>query len=251
MNKSVHTDSSLESAKSWRHLISTIFHLFGNKLLSISSVNRLLNSTLPDLLKGYNLAIEHKLMEPSIHPKLLESISTQANMDDSINPMLQIMDEVLSMCKSLCNIQNVNNALSVKTLIENICDNFEFKNNTRELIELNTSNDFDISCPVIFLNATLIQLLNFAQNNFKDPKRIISIYLSKKNTNLNSIHFKITSSETESNYDSFLQNTLIECSGKFIPGFEFCRLAIFYAGGNILWEVKERNYIEFIISIPK
>ena len=239
----------LDSAKSWRKIIDKIFHLFGSKLLGLTSIDILLKKTLPSLLKGYKLAVEHKLINDEIHPKLLESIS-QANIEACVHPMLETIDNVLSMCKALSNPDKVVTDLSAKQLIENNISTFEFKDNTRNLIDFNTTHDFNIHLPDMFLNALIWQLLSFAQNNFKNPVEKVGILFSKQNDTQNAIHFKITSSEIKLNYDYFLNNTLTQIQEKFSPGIEFCRLALLYAGGNILYDVKEGESIEFIILLP-
>lgn len=239
----------LDSAKSWRKIIDKVFHVFGSKLLGLTSIDILLKKTLPSLLKGYKLAVEHKLINDEIHPKLLESIS-QANIEACVHPMLETIDNVLSMCKALSNPDKVVTDFSAKQLIENNVSAFEFKDGARNLIEFNMTHDFNIHLPDMFLNALFSQLLYFSHNNFKKSVEKISIYFSKQNNTQNTIHFKITSSETKSNYNHFLNNTLTQIQEKFVPGIEFCRLALLYAGGNIIYDIKEGESIEFIILLP-
>lgn len=239
----------LDSAKSWQKIIDKVFHLFGTKLLGITSTDILLKKTLPNLLRGYALAVQHKLIEDEVHPQLLESLS-KANIEDCINPMLEAMDNVLSMCKSLSNPEKNATNLSAKQLIENNLSTFEFKGNTRSLIEFDSNHDFNIHLPDIFLNAFLSQLLGFVQNNFKSSVKKINIHFSKENDTQNSMHFKIISPETQKNYGQFLNNTLTQTQEKFVPGIEFCRLALLYNGGNIIYDIREGESIEFIILLP-
>ena len=252
MNEQKHSNQSylLDSAKSWQNIIDKVFHLYGTKLLGITSTNILLKKTLPNLLKGYELAVQHNLMKDEIHPQLLESLS-KSNIEASINPMLETMDCVLSMCKALSNPDKDAQDLYAKQLIENNLNAFEFKGNTRSLIEFNSNQDFNVHMQELFLNATLWQLLSFAQDSIKNPEKKISIYFSKQNDTENAIHFKMVSSDIQKNYTQFLNNTLTKTHEKFVPGIEFCRLALLHSGGNIIYEVKEAESIEFIIVLPK
>ncbi len=252
MNEQKHSNQSylLDSAKSWQKIIDKVFHLFGTKLLGITSTDILLKKTLPNLLKGYELAVQHNLMKDEIHPQLLESLS-KSNIEASINPMLETMDGVLSMCKALSNPDKDAQDLYAKQLIENNLNAFEFKGNTRNLIEFNSNQDFNVHMQELFLNATLWQLLSFAQDSIKNPEKKISIYFSKQNDTENAIHFKMVSSDIQKNYTQFLNNTLTKTHEKFVPGIEFCRLALLHSGGNIIYEVKEAESIEFIIVLPK
>lgn len=239
----------LDVAKSWQKLIDKVFHLFGTKLLGITSTDILLKKTLPNLIKGYELAVQHNLIKDDIHPQLLESLS-KANIEECVNPMLEAMDNVLSMCKSLSNPEKNATDLTAKQLIENNLNTFEFKDNTRSLIEFDSNHDFNIHSQELFLNATLWQLLSFAQNNFKSPEKI-RINFSKQNDTKNAIHFKIISQDAQKNYTQFINNTLTLVQEKFIPGIEFCRLALLHNGGNIIYDVKEGESIEFIVLLPK
>jgi len=93
-------------------------------------------------------------------------------------------------------------------------------------------------------------IMDFAQNNFNNPEKI-SINFSKQNDTQNAIHFKIVSQHAQKNYTQFLNNTLTLVQEKFIPGIEFCRLAFLHNGGNIIYNIKEGESIEFIILLPK
>jgi hypothetical protein len=240
----------LDSAKSWQRIIDKVFHLFGTKLLGITSTDILLKKTLPNLLKGYELAVQHNLMKDEIHPQLLESLS-KSNIEASINPMLETMDSVLSMCKTLSNPDKNAQDLSAKQLIENNLSAFEFKDDTRSLIEFDSNHDFNIHMQELFLNTTLWQLFSFAQDSIKNPEKKINIHFSKQNDTENAIHLKIISSDVQKNYTQFLNNTLTKTHEKFVPGIEFCRLALLHNGGNIIYEVKEAESIEFVIILPK
>ena len=240
----------LDSAKSWQKIIDKVFHLFGTKLLGITSTDILLKKTLPNLLKGYELAVQHKLIEDEVHPQLLESLS-KTNIEACINPMLETMDGVLSMCKALSNPDKSAIDISAKQLIESNLNAFAFENNTRSLIEFDSNHDFNIHLPALFLNAILSQMLNFSQNNINDSTKKISIHFSKQNDTQNAIHFKITSPEIQKNYAQFLNNTLSQIQEKLVPGIEFCRLALLYNSGNIIYNIRESESVEFIILLPK
>lgn len=234
----------LDTAKSWRRIIDKVFHLFGNKLFSLRSINNLLRKTLPSLLKGYQLAVENQLMKPELDQKLLDSMSNHVRMEDSLNTMIQTMDAVQSACKALCTTDQATGQISVATVIKHLL------NSTDDRITFDESNSFNTDVPELFLRSILLHYIHFSQSHFKDPNRTITIYCSKQSEQVAVLHFKVISTDAKANYDYFFENSFILLDETMLPSIEFCRLALFYTGGTVSYEVHEQQDVEFIIELP-
>lgn len=234
----------MDTAKTWRKIIDKVFHLFGNKLFSLRSISTLLRKTLPSLLKGYQLAVEHQLMEPELNQKLLDSMSNHVRMEDSLNTMIQTMDAVQSACKVLCTTNQAAEHVSVTAVIKHVL------NNTGEHITFDESNSFNTDVPELFLRSILLHYLHFSQSHFKDPNRTITIYFSKQSDKVSVLHFKVISTDAKANYDYFFENSFIQLDETMLPSIDFCRLALCYTGGTISYEVHEQHDVEFIIELP-
>ena len=239
----------LESYFAWRKVIDKMDHIFINKLAILRSKHADLNETIPCLLKGYHLAIEHKLMSPEIDQSLLDDIHNIANLQDETESLFKVLDAVHSFCDKLLDPYMVK-PLSAKHCIDKALDMYEFKNNERQLINFKGGSDFNLSIPGFFLNAALIQLLNFALNIFKEsPQKKIEIYLSNQNIS-HAIHFIIACPEIQAQYNHFFENSLSVFPDKIMPGINFCRLAFLSAGGNMTYQAAEGKELEFVISLP-
>lgn len=250
MNPINASDSSFlqKTSACWLQLIDKISHIFINKLAVLRKKHAFLHKVIPSLLKGYHLAIEHKLMEPEIPKPLLENIHTIINLEEEIVPVFNVLDVVGSFCSQL-SINNTHQAFSIRNCVTETLSSCEFKKNDRNYFQLNEDTDFDCSIPEFFIKMTLITLLNFAFSNFRDlSEKAVHIWFENHN-NSGTLHFKIISKDTQKNYDHWFQNSLDISFDKLIPGINLCRLALLQHNGNITYQVTPGQSLEIIMAI--
>ncbi len=252
MNPINSSDSNFlqKSFACWQQLIDKISHIFVNKLAVLRKKHIFLHKIIPSLLKGYYLAIEHKLMEPEIPGPLLENIHTIINLEEEIVPVFNVLDSVGSFCSQL-SINNTHQSFSIINCVTETLSTYEFKNNDRNCVQLNEDTDFDCPMPVFFIKTTLTTLLNFAFDNFKDfLEKSVHIWLENHN-NIGALHFKIISKKAQKNYDHWLQNSLDVCADKVSPGINLCRLALLQHNSDISYRATSDQSLEIIITMPK
>ena len=89
----------------------------------------------------------------------------------------------MTFCDELFSTGN-NKTLSAFSCVNRAIDTYPFKNNDRAIIHFNHDTDFNFLFSELFLNSSLIQLLNFTFNNFEEStQKKIDIFLTH-----NSIH---------------------------------------------------------------
>lgn len=252
MNPINASDSSFlqKTSACWLQLIDKVSHIFINKLAVLRKKHTFLHKVIPSLLKGYHLAIAHKLMEPEIPEPLLENIHTIINLEEEIVPVFNMLDAVGSFCSQL-SANNTNQSFSIRNCVTETLSTYEFKKNDLNCVQLNEIADFDFSIPEFFIKMTLITLLNFSFGNFKDlSEKTVHIWLENYNNN-GALHFKIISKDAQKNYDHWFQNSLDISVDRVSPGINLCRLALLQHSGDITYQVTPGQSLEIIITMPK
>lgn len=246
------SDSNLlqKTSTCWLQLIDRVFHIFINKLAVLRKKHLFLHKIIPSLLKGYHLAIEHKLMEPEISKPLLANINTIINLEEEVVPAFRTLDAVSSFCSQLSSNKPYQ-SLSIKNCVIDTLSIYEFKNNDRNCVQLNEDTDFNCSIPECFIKTTLTTLLNFSFANFKNlPENSVHIWF-ENHTNKDALHFKIISKNSQENWDYCFQNSLDVCTDKVNPGINLCRLALLQHNSDLTYQATPGQSLEIIITMPK
>lgn len=246
------SDSSFlqKSSACWLQLIDKVSHIFINKLAILRKKHTFLHKVIPSLIKGYHLAIEHKLMEDEIPKPLLENIHAIINLEEEIVPVFNILDSIGSFCNQL-SINNTNQSFSIKNCVTDTLRTYEFEKDDRNYIQLNEDIDFDCYMPEFVIKTTIVTLLNFAFCNLRDlSDKNVHIWLENYN-NSGALHFKIISKDAQKNYGYWLQNSLDISVDNVNPGINLCRLALIQYNGDITYQVTSGQSLEIIIEIQK
>lgn len=250
MNSSPLSNTNLlqKTLTCWLKLIHKMSHFFINKFAVLKKKHIFLHKVMPSLLKGYHLALEHKLMEPELPQPFLENINTIINLEEEFAPALKIVDLVTSFCSQLSN-SNTNSSFSMKSCVTEILDTYEFKNNSRNCVQFNENNDFDCFVPEFFIKTTVTSFLCFIFDHFKElTEKSISIWMDKHDIE-HSLQIKITSKDTQDNYDHWFQNSLNVSSGEVSAGINLCCLGLLYYKGNITYQATAGQSLEIMISV--
>ena len=239
-----------ETATIWQGIIEKISHSFVNKLSPLNIKHTLLQGMMPSLLKAYQLAVTNNLIAAEIDQRQLDAIASITNIAVHTEPMFNLLQALCALCDNMMPNKNTEPS-SAKDCIEQLLNTYPFKENERDILQIQIDNDFKFNFPKLFLESSLREFLNIAFNNMDELElKRINLYFGQQGHH-HTIHFTIVSKAIQAHTNRlFLENYLAEQTNNIVPGIQFCRLALLYRGGNIMYQLNEGNSLEFTIFMP-
>lgn len=192
------------------------------------------------------------IKQPQVKTNLNESISKVERSIESVNQLISTQLNNIRHDKfdtgKFC-------FYSIKELLTEAMDDYPFKKNQRELVSLDSENDFSIWIDKIAFRNLLWNLLN---NSFdfieKENKGDISIWLDEGNEkdNFNYLHIRDTAKGISSEKANIIFEPFYsERKGGTGIGLAYCKLLMKAAGGVIFCQGQVGEYIHFILKFPK
>lgn len=192
------------------------------------------------------------LDEPAVKTGLNETISKIERSIDSVNQLISTQLNNIRHDKfdthKFC-------FYSIKELLKQALDDYPFKKNQHELINLDLSCDYSIWIEKVAFRNLLWNLLN---NSFdfieKEGKGEISVWLSEGNDkdNFNYLHIRDTAKGISSEKANIIFEPFYsERKGGTGIGLAYCKLLMKAAGGVISCQGQMGEYTHFIIKFPK
>lgn len=238
--------------KAWAQMINCVAHDITTPLASIRLENSALKKILPKVLEGYQLAVQHKLIEPllsSSHLEVLESSCTDIeNHIHKILAFLSLLRHYNQMLSGHANDPQLHLQVCLQTLLEN----YPFRDEERHLVHLEDTHDFQFQGESFFTEYLFFNLIENALSYIQRMNKG-EIYLSTgKENHYFILYFKDTAGAldekaTATVFDSFF----IKRDGEIVPGLGFCRLKLLHMGGDIVCKAVKNQYTEFMIKFPK
>lgn len=227
-----------ELINSWINLIKEFTHPFITKLATLRMQNMGIQEMMPSFLKAYHLAIAHQLMTEGIDNNELDDIDDLLRTEEQITPMLELLEHLKLWSKKLKAEQSYFVGNIIKEALNTYPNRVVFTENA----------DFQVNCSPFFITTLLKQFLKMALES--DNKVNINIFTTTEQ-NYHSINLKAVLSDKnelvlKKMFDSYLTNNKDE----YLPGPGFCRLAIQYAGGDVLAH-HEDTYAHIVMKFPK
>lgn len=265
MSEPIHHDLNPGTAACWRELFNQINHFINNKLPVIRKQNSLLKECLPELLKKYQLSAENKPQESSKReeksPNKIDILLQNPNILDSepqISAIFNLMEAIYLFCNTMYKSDHNSEIISSKKLIQELLDAYPFKNNERDLIKFNPEKDFEFSISPIFIKGALHNLIRFYLcdlNEFSEKGTVphhAEIYFSDAYNKNFTIHFRIYSQTiiNSKSYHFFEKYFSIE-NEQVIPSLGLCHLSLLYIGTNVSYTIKDNEYLDVCIAVPK
>ena len=265
MSEPIHHDLHPGTAACWRELFNEIDHFLNNKLPIIRKQNRLLKECLPELLKKYQLSTENKPHEGHMReeksPNKIDLLLQKPEILDSepqISSIFSLMEAIYLFCNTIYKSDQNSEIISSEKLIKELLDTYPFKDNERDLIKFNPEKNFEFSLSPIFIKGALHNLIKFYLYNLDEfSKKGTSphhaeLYLSDAYNKNFTIHFKIYSQAiTNSKPYYFLEKYFSIENGEVIPGAGLCHLSLLYIGTNVSYTIKDEEYLDVCITVPK
>lgn len=236
----------------WQKIVEQIFHIFVNKVAVLRKKQKFLQRMVPSLVKGYHLAVEHKLMAPEIDQRYLDDLDNILNLAKETEPLAQTINSTLSLLNQLVR-ENVT-PFSVCACINKVLHTYPLTKSERLLIEFNETEDFALILPEVFLSSLIIELIYFAFHTTRtayDPVNIQSILITlSRDKHQKTICIETITLEENVNYNHLLNKSLTVSEEKITPGINFCCLGILSMGGEIIFNSDKKQSMKTIIRFP-
>ncbi len=264
MSEPIHHDLHPGTAACWRELFNEIDHFLGNKLPIIRTQNRLLKECLPELLKKYQLSTANKPQESSMEEESSNKIDILLQKPDildsepQISAIFNLMEAIYLFCNTICKSDQSSEIVSSEKLIKELLDTYPFKDNERDLIKFNPEKNFEFSLSPIFIKGALHNLMKFYLYNLDEfsekgtAPHHAELYFSDAYNKNFTIHFRIYSQNIKNSnpYHLFEKYFSIE-NGQVVPNLGLCHLSLLYIGTNVSYTIKDNEYLDVCIAIPK
>ncbi len=255
----IHHDLSSGTAACWRDLLNEIDHFLNNKLPTLRTKNAILKDCLPELLKGYQLSVENKLLkDDSIEINLISKKPELLDSEPEISAIFHLMDAIQLFCDTIYKSKESSEIVSSEKLVNELLDSYPFKDNERDLIKFNPEKNFDFAISPIFIKGAIHNLIKFYLGNLDEfsekgtAPHHAELYFSDAYNKNFTIHFRIYSQSIKNSkpYHLFEKHFSIE-NGQVVPGLGLCHLSLLYVGTNISYSIKDCEYLDICITIPK
>lgn len=228
----------------------------------ISGMRLLAGSLVHDLRTPLSTIYLQARMQKTIIETLPSNRKIKENLNESIAKIERGIDSVNQLISAqLHNIQHEKfdtgnfSFYSIKKLLQHALDDYPFKHNQRELIDVHTECDYSIWIEKTAFRNLIWNLLN---NSFyfiqKEGRGTVSIHLEegKEKDNFNYLHIKDTAKGISTEKASLLfEPFYTETTEGTGIGLAYCKLLMKAAGGSISCQGKPGEYTHFIIKFPK
>ncbi len=229
-----------------------VAHELRTPIRSIISGANGLEKYLPILTDAYNLAKENGLPVGIIYPHqwdLLYSLTERLKSEGSSANI--IVDMLLMNIRESDVEKSKLTTLSMVDCIKKALNRYSFQRGERELIHLNTQNDFKFKSDELLIIHIIFNLMKNALYYIADAEKGEIIITLEKSNNVNKLYFKDTSKGISQKilphiFDHFFSQTE---NGTGI-GLSFCKMAMQQMGGDITCRSQEGEFTEFLLTFP-
>ena len=230
----------------WPRGMEHIRHDLAGFASSIRIDNNWLEKAMPDLLKGYQLAVQHQLLEPSIEEKVLQAIgNAPTDLRNTLEKLFEYLQAIGSYRQSLIAPQTPP-PFYVCALIETLLTQYPWESpEQRKCVQVNTASDFQVQCETSLIQALLWNFLEITLSQIALKKQGEIHIWAEEEAEYFVLHFKDTLGTTA---DRTLAQSFDACflrrNGKMQLGLGFCQLQCLYLGGDIVYEIEKGKYTQ-------
>ncbi|RZT05919.1 His Kinase A (phospho-acceptor) domain-containing protein [Duganella sp. CF402] len=225
---------------------ATIAHEMRTPLATIRNQSRILSRCLPDLLAGYQRAVEAQLVAPTLSMAQLQYMQ-QINqyIENEISRSNFIVDMMLASARAgtLARSDFANH--SIKKCVEEALASYPFETTMREKVRVRGAEDFTFFGSDVLLVYVLYNLFKNALHAIKAAGRgEVEIRLTGRQLMITDTGSGIPDDILPHVFEPFYS------TGGTGMGLAFCRKVITAFGGNIQCESQAGKYTRFALSFP-
>jgi len=234
-------------------LLPYMTHDFRSLLAMMKMSAVVIEDKFPELVKGYQLAVEHNLLEKNIKdPFLQRSANNGTKIKDAVKKLssyLNVLDEGVNTLKN--NLRD-DEACSINFYLDDVLSQYPFYSESeRQLLDITIKTNFDIHYPSFFMKPLLFHLLQIMYINSRSGADSRIALWTDDDNGRNRLHIKTKSTEVSQNVVTYALNQLaIEQQDHHLPGLGFCRLALWQLNGDIISNVVEGGSTEIMVVFP-
>ncbi len=227
----------------------TMAHELRTPLGSISLIVQILKMQIPALINGYKQAKKINPELEGINQDYIEKAPTE--IETTIRGAFSIIDILLMNVKGVPD-EVPKEACSIRTCIQNALAAYPLTSAEKQVIYIDTSDDFIFQGNELFMRHVLFNLLKNALYYIKAANKGEIYIRAEKTPDANILHFKDTGKGMASSmmpyvFERFYSKTQ---HGTGI-GLAFCKSVIESFGGKISCESVEGEHTTFILEFPK
>jgi signal transduction histidine kinase len=225
---------------------ATIAHEMRTPLATIRNQSRILSRCLPDLLVGYQRAVEAKLVAPTLSMAQLQYLQ-QINqyIENEISRSNFIVDMMLASARAGTLVRSDFANHSIKKCVDEALASYPFETAMREKVRVRGSEDFTFFGSDVLLMYVLYNLFKNALHAIKAAGRgEVEIRLAGRQLMITDTGSGIPDDILPHVFEPFYS------TGGTGMGLAFCRKVITAFGGNIQCESQAGKYTRFALSFP-
>jgi signal transduction histidine kinase len=225
---------------------ATIAHEMRTPLATIRNQSRILSRCLPDLLAGYQRAVEAKLVAPTLSMAQLQYLQ-QINqyIENEISRSNFIVDMMLASARAGTLVRSDFANHSIKKCVDEALASYPFETAMREKVRVRGSEDFTFFGSDVLLMYVLYNLFKNALHAIKAAGRgEVEIRLAGRQLMITDTGSGIPDDILPHVFEPFYS------TGGTGMGLAFCRKVITAFGGNIQCESQAGKYTRFALSFP-
>ena len=242
-------------AITWSSMINGISHDLRTPLCTLGLIGKNLIDSFATLIEGYQLAVEHHLLEskiPEKHLTLLQE-STLPDLIKTINVISKFLDLLRHLNQKILPDSPDIQLLTISTCMENVIKKYPFiHNKDKALLKIKMTPDFKFICASVFIEQLISNLLDNALHHIDQAGNgQINIWTEEEESHY-VLHFQDTLGVMDQDVlGDIFSRFFSKRDNNVVPGLGFCRLALLQRGGDIICHVTENQYTDFMIKFAK
>lgn len=239
--------------KMWSEFLSKIDHDFATPLVTINMICDSLLEYLPDLLKGYQLAVDSNLIEPVLEKRKLKMVGTAPKtVIDSVGKLFEMLEWLRPIHRDLLADSTQAKNISSDSFIEDFINQPVFSDQQRQLMQVNQQHKFHFKFHDFFHKHLLLCLSDITADCWKDgnANMEISTYADE---NYHFMSFKVDFPENSGRGlpSRRMNHFFFKTKEGDIIQLPFCKLALMQLGADINYQFKAEECLDFTLSFPQ